>query len=155
MSTFTRNTKVILNTNSNSVYLGEAEVENVLTVSGSTIVRGSDIYAGNRGIPLPDGTIANFAAYTAGSAPTDRLAIYRGSGTTTRIATMVRATGGGKTAGSLYSGDSVEDSDYLGVESGVSDGGGAAAAAYLLLLQPKWGNPSGFAKKYSNSIIKS
>tara|TARA_R100000278_G_scaffold122056_1_gene107337 strand:+ start:212 stop:676 length:465 start_codon:yes stop_codon:yes gene_type:complete len=154
MSTFTRNTKIILSTDSNSIYLGESIAENVLTVSGSTIVRGTNIYAGNRGIALPDGTIANFAAYTAGSAPTDRLAIYQGTGTT-RIATMVRATGGGKTAGSVYEGDSVDDADYLGIESAASDGGGAAAAAYLLLLQPKWGKPSGFAKRYSSKIITS
>ena len=153
MSTFTHNTKVILNTDSNSVYLGESTAENVLTISGSTIVRGNSIYAGNRGIALPDGTIANFAAYTAGSAPTDRLAIYRGEGTTTRIGTMVRASGGGKTAGAVYEGDSVADEDFLGTESGTSDGGAAAAVAFLILLQPKWGKPSGKAKRYSNKII--
>lgn len=152
MSTFTRNTKVILNTAGNSVYLGGTSAEHVLTVSGSTIVRGIKLYPGNRGVALPDGTIANFAAYTAGSAPTDRLAIYEGGGTT-RVGTMVRASGGGKVAGAVYKGDSVEDADYLGSESATSDGGAAAAVAYLVLLQPKWGNPSGFAKRYSNKLI--
>lgn len=155
MSTFTRNTKVILTIDSNSVYLGESTSEHVLTISGSTIVRGTSLYAGNRGVSLPDGTIANFVAYTAGSAPTDRLAIYRGSGTTTRIGTMVRSTGGGKTAGSVYEGDSVDDADFLGTESGLSDGGAAAAVAYLILLQPKWGNPSGKATRYSSKLITS
>lgn len=152
MSTFTRNNKVILNIASNSVYLGGASGEHILTVSGSNIIRGTKIYAGNRGVALPDGNIANFAAYTAGSAPTDRLAIYEGNGTT-RIGTMVRASGGGKVAGAVYRGDSVEDKDYIGLESAASDGGAAAAVAYLEILQPKWGNPSGYAKRYSSKII--
>lgn len=154
MSTFTRNGKVILNTDSATVYLGDGAIDNILNVSGSTIVRGNSRYAGNRGVELPDGVIVNFNAYTAGSAPTDRLAIYRGWDTSTRIGTMVRVSGGGKTAGAVYKGDSVEDADLLGDESGASDGGGAAAIAYLLLLQPKWGNPGGLAKKYSREPIK-
>jgi hypothetical protein len=152
MSTFTRNGKTILTTTSGSVYTGTTTRENILAVSGTDIVRGTDRYAGNRGVQLPPGTIVNFAPYTAGTDPTDRLAIYRGAGTT-RIGTMVRASGGGKNAGAVYRGDSVEDAELLGDESGPDDGGGAAAIAYLLLLQPKWGNPSGFAPTYSGEII--
>ena len=154
MSTFTRNNKIILNTASSAVYLGAVQEKNIFKVNGTTIIKGNSQYAGNRGLSMPNGEIVTFQAYTAGTAPTDRLAIYRGNNTSTRLATMVRASGGGKIAGALYKGDSVDDLDYLGLESGASDGGGAAAAAFILLIQPPYGNPPGLATKYSSEFIK-
>ena len=157
MSTFTRNRKVILMRSSDSIYVGDSpeETKNILDVDSDKIVRGSYRNCGNRGVVIPPGTIANFAPYTAGVAPTDRLAIYQGAGNSTRIGTMVRATGGGKVAGSVYKGDSVEDADFLGTESAADDAAAAAAVAYLMLLQPEWGNPRGFATRFSSLPLKS
>ena len=152
-----KNGGVILTLSGNNVHVGDdsGTKTNILRISGSQILRGAAYNYGNRGVSVPSGCLATFQAYTAGSAPTDRLAVYRGASTdaSARIGTMVRVSGGGKTAGDFYRGDSVDDAQLLGSDSTATDGGGASAICYLLLLQTSFASPKGYRQVVSNTVL--
>ena len=148
-----KDNNVILTLNGTDIHLGHdtGQRTNILSISGTTVVRGWSINYKNRGVETPDGLIVYFQNITAGTAPTDRLAVYRGD-TNDRIGTMVRVAGGGKVAGALYRGSGVEDENYIGIDPSATDGAGAATIAYLLILQPRYAETKGYANRYSNTV---